>query len=205
MSFYHSALADELDLGLDPVEAFAFGRVQALACDLALWQVLPPAFEVCDVIYGEPPFQVHEAQLFRERAGAIALDRFRDDAWGFLQPIRCVIRQGGPVVLIGGLPLQTQMPAPDSALVPIRLERSGKRGQGVRARALGWNIDLPLCKTTGELIAHLIERFKCVGDPFCGYGRTGELFARSGRSAVLSDINPRCIAYIAQRAEGWQL
>lgn len=58
-------------------------------------------------------------------------------------------------------------------------------------------------RNTWEFLQALAERYGTAGDPCCGYGRTARVFLRNGKRAVVSDMNPLCIGYIAEHAAGW--
>lgn len=195
---YNSALANDPALdNLEPVSHVVAGRIRAFQHDLSSLRRLPTPYKACGVIYGEPPFDKPGERAFRERAGAEA-----DSGFGFVKALRSV---SGPMVLLGGAPLAAAMPPPDD-LMKIRVDGSGKRGQGVQMRAFAWGLKLPpphQVSHSTHLIDWLARRYGCIGDPFCGYGHTG-MIAVPHAEVVLSDINPRCIAYIAANALSWQ-
>jgi hypothetical protein len=193
---YNSALAAPPQLDTEPVDGVIVGRLRAFVCDLG--EQLPDAYDDADVIYGEPPFTVMEAQRFRLRAG-VQCDR--PVAW--LSALHQAVFLKRPVVLVAGAHLAAAMPEPDDVRT-IRFDGPGKHGQGVRARAFAWNAELPDVTLATRLIRVLAEQHATIGDPFCGFGRTGRIALAAGANVILSDVDPTCIAYIAAHAELWQ-
>lgn len=54
-----------------------------------------------------------------------------------------------------------------------------------------------------DILARLAQRWHVIGDPFCGYGSSGLVFARAKKRFILSDLDPSCIGYIAMVGETW--
>lgn len=81
---------------------------------------------------------------------------------------------------------------------PVQLNGSTAVAIGAGLPEPGENV-----REAEQLIRRLAARFKSIGDPCCGYGRAGRIFTEHGKPFVMTDINPRCIGYIAANAEGW--
>lgn len=99
-----------------------------------------------------------------------------------------------PIVLILGKHIIKKMPSPQSIL-EINLHN-------YKTNVLSWHIDLNKYKnkfkTNYDLINLLAKDYECVWDFNCGYGNTGKIFLENGKKCLLSDINPKCITFIAE-------
>jgi hypothetical protein len=205
---YHSVLADDVASQSAPrINRVQAGPIHAFAHDLASRPKLPEEYDECDVIYCEPPWSPDEADTFRHRADQpVNTVSNLMQRWAFLEPIRDAILSDRNVVVVAGVKVERQLPEATWSQ-RIRFEGPGKNAQGIVAYAMYWGVRMPLAfpRSTTELIRWLYEDcgYRKLGDPFCGYGRSGALWGRMGGSVVLSDINPRCIGHIALRAAQW--
>lgn len=103
-----------------------------------------------------------------------------------------------PVYLVTGKHALAYLPEP-ATTVPMMLNQDDAIAICYRA---GGEVD-GRYRNTWEFLAELAGRYEVAGDPCCGYGRTARVFLRAGRQAVVSDMNPLCIGYIAERAHEW--
>jgi len=62
---------------------------------------------------------------------------------------------------------------------------------------------IPVIKTTIELMEYLFEVCDIGGDPCCGYGLLGRFAIKNNKKAILSDIDGKCIGYIAAKEAEW--
>lgn len=190
---HHSALP-----ALPPVDRFTLGRSVALVHDLAAaGGELPPEYGACDVIYTEMAWRPGYA-TFLKRAGA-AESSFKS----YMGALAAMAeRMTVPVYIVTGRSLERYFPVPDqrlSALFPDALHKGGRCVVLVyRDEFTGPE------RITLDICGALPDRFRCVGDPCCGYGNSGRVFAERGGDFVLSDFNPRCIAHVAASAPGWR-
>lgn len=197
---YMSALAEDRPAS-EPREEVRGDRVVALVHDLAR-SPLPEEFDRCDLIYAEPPWSRDHLARFFERAGATGSEREWPLVLEALAQIAATARRGRQVIFASGAEVERAIPPLESR--PIRLEGPGKRRQGVKARLLIYGPDeVPEAERTTELLQKLARHYEVVGDPCCGYGNTGKVFVRAGGRAVLSDVNPYCIGYIADTMHTW--
>lgn len=196
---YHSSLTT-------PVETKPRQRVQlgdSLAFVADLGKGLPKEFAACDILYAEVAWE-RTYNRFVERAGRGCTYE------EYLRSIAAVASEAAqPCVLVCGKRALRGLPEPIDA-VPVNLNTGGRfiaeavvvsyrcKVPDVRERHRNWtNMD------TENLLHALTEKHNRIGDPCCGYGNTGRVFAEHGRQFVLSDINPMCIGYIAEHAKTW--
>jgi hypothetical protein len=190
-SDYHSALAPDVDS--PPLDGFQGSAGYAFTYDLTTPGPLPEVYDRCDVFYTDLPWRDGYAK-FNERAGI-------NDAPGYREFLAAVSRHvealTAPVVLVTGKHAAPHLP-------PGRWEHPVKLNGG-DAVAYGWRLPYPpvATETTRNILAWLARDYGCVGDFCCGYGRAGRVFTEAGRQFVMSDINARCIGYIAEHETDW--
>lgn len=188
---YHSALAKA-----KPIRSKAsnFCRVNsgiAFVHDMANgW---PNTMDKADVIYSDLPW-MHGYIPFYERAGKRIKIAYPD----FITRVGVMISKlKVPIIMVTGRHAIKYLKP--SEYLPIKLN-------GDQANACLWNITparLNYPKTELEILNQLARLYKCIGDPFCGYGRSGRIFAQAGRVFIMSDINPKCIGYISEKGNEW--
>jgi hypothetical protein len=188
MSDYHTALAGQHQRwpALDRFECAA-----GVAFRHDLTQGLPVEFDQADVLYADLPWR-QGWDTFAQRAGTAQRGGYNAAMRGIGGLLRACNK---PAVMVTGKHAQAAL-APDS-VAPVRLN-------GGDAVACLWGVPPWRHRLdASDLLADLAGQYRCVGDPCCGYGRAGRLFAQRGRRFVLSDLNPECIGYIAAHAAGW--
>lgn len=175
-----------------PIDGFAGPAGLAFAYDLTHPEPLPAAYAQCDVFYSDPPWR-SGYERFNRRAG-VAGPTYRD----FMAALaRHVDALGAPVVLVTGKHAAKLLPAADWT-VPIQLNEHAAVGYGYRMpQPPGMVTTAPL------LLGHLASRYSCIGDFCCGCGNAGRMFAAAGKRFVMSDVNRRCIGYIAEHVFDW--
>lgn len=192
-SDYHSAHRPAQDSpALDRWEG---DRCLAFVHDLMAAPTLPSEFDACDVLTAEIPWQ-RGFETFNERAGVDDDRTYRT----FLQRVSEIVDSTTvPVYLITGRHALRRLPEPDTM--------TGTKLNEWDALILGYRpapeIGAAHYGVAQEMLHALAQGYGCAGDFCAGYGRTGRFFLRSGKCAVLSDFNPRCIGYIAEHALGW--
>lgn len=190
---YHSAHRPVQDA--PPMQRWEGADCLAFVHDLMSMPGLPAQFDACDVLTAEIPWQRGFA-TFNERAGVEDERTYH----GFLGRVsEIVVAATVPVYLITGRHALPRLPAPDT-ITDTRLNEWD-------AVILGYRPDPAIGGTTfgvvQEMLHRLSQRYDVAGDFCCGYGRTGRIFLRSGKRAVLSDFNASCVGYIAEHAPGW--
>ena len=182
-----------------PVEAPAVDRWEGAGCtafvhDIVTAPSLPAEYTGCDVLVTDLPWQ-KGYETFNERAG-ITDDRTYAD---FMAAVSTIVEATTvPLYLVTGRHALPKLPKPDVEL-PMRLNEDDAFAFGYRPgdEADGRHGVAP------EFLHALAQRYDRAGDFCAGYGRTARFFLRSGKRAVVSDFNPRCIGYISLHATSW--
>lgn len=141
-----------------------------------------------DLIYSEPSW-IDGYEKFIERSEMNSKYNFDD----YLYSIANIIKNTDlPIVLIIGKSFISKLPDFNSK-IPIKLH-------GYKTFMYGWLIDLKDFEANSnyEVIKKLSEKYNKVWDFCCGYGNTGRIFKENGKSFVMSDINEKCITYVAK-------
>lgn len=183
----------------DVVEAAPMGRWEGAGCvafvhDLMASPVLPVEFALCDVFVTDLPWRIG-FDTFNQRAG-VADGRTYAAFMARISEIVAV--QPAPMYLVTGRHALPLLPDPD-VILPMMLNEDAAVAIGYRpGPEAGGRFGV-----AAEFLYALAQQYDRVGDFCCGYGSAGRFFLRSGKQAVLSDVNPRCIGYIAANAETW--
>jgi len=148
---------------------------------------LPDEYAACDVFYADLPWPAGFAE-FERRAG-LAPGRSYGEFMAAVARIIRTIRK--PVLLAAGKQALRHLASPAAVL------SSKLNGAACVVIMFHANIQ-PACSDTVALLGWLAERYGCIGDFCCGYGRAGRIFAERGKRFVMSDYNPECIGYIGE-------
>lgn len=181
---YHTALKVKGDIQKDltPVHRFEIGGNIAFTHNLT--DGVPDEYKLCDVLYTETSWKDGQ-NTFNERAGVVS--EWED----YMKALGAMITElGVPACVVTGkrgLRLLPPLPSPECA--PTIMLNGAK----AYLACYGENPNQPTAKAT---IQWLAQRYSTVGDPSCGYGRTGSIFMIAGKQYVMSDYNGKCIAYI---------
>lgn len=150
---------------------------------------LPDEFRRCDVFYTDPPWQSGYDE-FASRAGVLAPSYPE-----FMAALVAAIPQGIPAVIVSGKHAARYIPNSYQPF-PTRLNEHD-------AVAYAQHVQLTGLRTAEAIGRHLAVTYNCVGDPCCGYGNAARWFVQAGKRFVASDVNPKCIGYIAEHEKGW--
>jgi hypothetical protein len=192
---YHTALLSGHVEDVEPRDHWAEGGDEAFVHDL-LSGPLPKPYRRCDLLYAEVPWP-HGFDRFEERAGVEEAQRTWVDLMSAF--IEGALNLNAPLVFVTNRAHHLELPQPNRK-VPGRLN-------GAHAMLWCYDIEVPGGNVNGsdlQLLDWLARRHECIGDPMCGYGRAGRVFSRRGKHFVMSDYNPNCIGYIAERAASWR-
>ena len=176
-----------------PVKSTKARRVEAngsVAFTHDITRGLPDEYFDCDVIYSELPWRNGMA-TYNKRAG-------KSTAYAdFLKAMVAVVEEGRRTVYVTGAHALPSLPDADLIAYPRLNEwEAVALFYNFAPRSASWD-------TATEIILDLAKKYRRVGDPCCGYGRTLRLFAAAGRTFVGSDYNAQCIGYIGQHIEEW--
>jgi hypothetical protein len=186
---YHSALRE------DAVQAPRVYRWERKGCQAFVHDIsigLPMEMHACDVLYVDLPW-LDGYDEFNRRAGkglVIPYEKWLYRLSGTLS------LSGKPWVASGGA----------AALRGLGAEWVTRfQLNGSTAVLMGAGLSPVVERDQFAVLAHLAKRFACVGDFCAGYGRTARAFLHYGKKFVVSDMNPRCIGYIAENAPRWEV
>lgn len=155
---------------------------------------LPEEYATCDLLYAELPWR-SGYERYQARADT-ASSTWHD----FMAGVRQILAGWRkPAVIVAGVHARSRMPAPTQVL-PVTLLVAGRQAAGAHVYNAGLTRDWT---DTEDLVSYLAARFGRVGDFCAGYGRTARAFTRAGGTFVASDINPRCVGYIAEHHPEW--
>lgn len=189
---YHGAHHPTVDS--PPVRRWEGERCVAFVHDVMAGPALPDEYGPCDVYVTDLPWRVG-FDTFNERAG---IDDGRTYPAFMRRVAEIVEALTVPTWLVTGRHALPALPAPDVVLPTVLNED--------KAVAVGFRPGPEAGGRFGvaqELLHALASNYDVVGDFCCGYGRAGRFFLRAGKRAVLSDVNPSCVGYIAAHAPGW--
>lgn len=191
---YHGGHRRPLD-GVTPRrERFDMPGLTAFVHDLLTDGPLPADYEPAEVLVTDLPWRIG-FDTFNQRAG---IGDGRTYGEYMTAVAEFVERSSVPVYLVTGKHALAYLPAP-ATTVPMMLNQDEAIAICYRP---GAEVDGQY-RNTWEFLAELSDRYDTAGDPCCGYGRTARVFLRAGRQAVVSDMNPLCIGYIADHAAEW--
>lgn len=151
---------------------------------------LPAEYDSCDVFYMDPPWR-NGFQTFNERADIVDGRAYEE----FTTALIAALPADVPTVIVTGKHARPFYPD-EMDLTPVRLNEHD-------AIAYTRHVTLPAVATTDDVLSHLARTYQHVGDPCCGYGNTARAFMAAGKRYTVSDINPRCIGYIASNSALW--
>lgn len=179
---YHSALKPEIDL-LPPLDYFQNGKDLVFQHDVT--NGIPVIYSVCDVIYSEPAWK-DGYEKFVNRSNLPSGNYLLY----ILQLNHFIENTAKPVYLVLGSHVLKEFKKPNW-IVPIKLH-------GYATNLCIWNDVKLVAKTNYEAIELLSRKYNKVGDFNAGYGNTARIFNENGKNFVCSDLNPKCVYYIAK-------
>ena len=183
---YHSAHYPEQNI--DTRDGYVSPNGIALVHDVTSGP-LPSEYRRCDVFYTDPPWK-SGYDVFASRVGVL-VPTYHD----FMEALIAAIPKDAPAVLVTGRHAAMHF-GPEFRPFPVRLNEHD-------AVAYSRGIDASGMTKADEVGDYLAGTYECVGDPCCGYGNAARWFVQAGKRYVVSDINPRCIGYIAAHERGW--
>lgn len=183
MTDYNTALGEPPGLTYPAVPRFEGKHGVAFEYDLTFG--IPAEMERnADVLYSDLPWRDGYIR-FADRAGKQQLQPYKNFLGVVGRTIRIVRKPA--VIVTGKHALPYLMPDTYHACTL----------NGGAAIAAIWHRRLMSEETAEAIIERLAQEYDCIGDPCCGYGRAGRVFAQHGKRYVMSDIDPHCIGYIS--------
>ncbi|OGS40529.1 MAG: hypothetical protein A3K77_00865 [Euryarchaeota archaeon RBG_13_31_8] len=147
-------------------------------------------FKNADIIYIEPAWK-DGFEEFNKRAETKKKVSYND----YLIAIReTIIQLELPtIVIMGKYMLNVLSP---SSTIQTKIH-------GYQCLAGLWNINFEEeSKDNFSIINTLTLNYNCVLDFCCGCGNTGKIFKEHGKNFIMSDLNGRCVTYIATEIMG---
>lgn len=196
---YHSALKEPLPIGYE-LDAWSDFYNLVFRKDLREISIQSPDhisayFNKCDVFYTEPAW-ADGYEKFIERAGH-EHSSFEEYLHHLYRIVAEIQKDKKPLWMLMGSHALNYLPDPD------RIEKI--KLHGYTTNLLGWNDKHEYLFTDNyDFIRQLAERYIRVGDFNCGYGNTGRIFQEAGKKFIMSDINAKCIYYIAKTLMGYE-
>ncbi len=190
---YHSALHDELPVASE-LEHYKAGGSVVFRHDITTVRHTLYQCQQIDVIYSEPAWRDGYA-LFCVRAGEN--DNAEHNGYlDYLTAIHDTISQlKQPTYIVMGKHMFKHLQP--EATQPVLL-------YGYPALLGVWNAPLlPQVATNDDIIQHITETYSCALDFSCGYGNLARAMLANSKKFVCSDINGRCIYYIATTLMGY--
>lgn len=187
---YHSSLKKEKFTDYDITKDQKNGNyVFVWDINKELSQKLDLLYKKCDIFYSEPTW-TDGYNIFLKRANN-SNSNFNDYCNSLSN---FIINNNKEIILLTGKKMIRKLPKFNS-FIEIKVN-------GYSTVCYGWNIDLGIykdqCKNNFNLIYCLSKDYKFVGDFCCGYGNTGRIFKENGGNFVMSDINAKCVTYVAR-------
>ena len=152
--------------------------------------LIPKHYLDADVIYSDPSWK-DGYDIFKARAGA-GESTYKEYLMGIHRIIdKCKV----PTFLTMGKRMADFM-QPDF-LTPTKLNEN--------ACLLGiWNHPKINFTSARNVLDYIAKRFHVILDFSCGYGLTAKYALDNGRKFVCSDINPKCVYYVASTLMGYK-
>lgn len=180
---YHSALKPGLDIKRGIDEFHADGSV-VFAWDVTLGA--HPYFWMADALYTEPSWR-DGYEKFLSRAAQEGSSSFSE----YLAALKNVIATLKiPSYVVMGKHMVRALDPPQAASVRVH---------GYGALVGAWNVSVPHVEALDALVKFVCETHRTVLDPCCGYGSVAAVAERF----VCSDINRRCVYYVAKTYMGY--
>lgn len=190
---YHSALKGTRIEESQPLDRFEHNGSVAFVHDV--FNPLPKDFDACDCFYFEPPYPTG-AKKFDERVGVSG--RTYRQLVSHISEFICSTDK--PVVIAMSKTIIKQYPHPTQTLEVDFVHSKG----GQKTTLAVYNTYLGNPKTTDEALITLLKTYDCVGDLVCGYGHTAQVALSQNKKFVVSDYNPLCIGFIAERIKEYE-
>jgi hypothetical protein len=180
---YHSGLKDELILSTN-LNYYKHKSNVVFIHDID--NGLPKEYNICDVLYCDPPW-LSGYEKFMNRAGKKEISYKK-----YIYSLSKIIENNTkPLWLIIGKYTTKRLPK-YHRIHKIKLHNQ-------ESSLLGWNDSNNYSfKNNFDFLNELAKIYNCIGDFNCGYGNSGRIFKENGKNFVMSDINGKCVFYIAK-------
>lgn len=173
-------------------EYWANGSV-VFACDLT--KGMQPRFRRAEAIYSEPAWKDGYAK-FIERADADT-DPTYAGFLRYLHSIRMTVYElGVPAYIIMGKHMVKYLKPEHARSVMLH---------GYECLLGVYNTsEISEGRTNDDVLNWVADNYDCVLDFSCGYGNVAQAMSERGKHFICSDINPKCVYYVAREIMGYQ-
>ncbi len=179
---YHSALTPPLEISTE-LDFYEADGSLVFRHDISRGDHI--FFVGADVLYSEPSWRAGYSK-FIDRAGGPP-STFKEYLTGIGEVI-CKLKI--PSYIILGRHMITYLKPQDIA--PIKLNGSDSM-LGV------WNTSMISADKSGDVLRHVSSNYSKILDFCCGYGITAYYAKECGKKFICSDINRKCVAYVAEK------
>jgi len=169
---------------LEDVESYERDGSRIMFLNMIGRMRLPVEFAQCDVLYVEPSWR-SGVKEFGKRAGLPV------EFIPYIKSIiKCAVYAQIPTYIVSGKEGQKFFKGAGFSSIDILLN-------GGKSKLYMINHEVvPEGETSMDAIEWLAQRYSCVGDFSCGFGRSGRIFKEQGKRFVMSDINKKCLSAI---------
>lgn len=187
---YHSALKDGLAIA-GKLDSYETDGSIVFCHDISIG-MHPNYFKQADAIYSEPAWK-DGYMKFLDRAGA------KSGAADFQQYLsgmrRVILKLNKPAYIVLGRHMLRHL-HPDH-IIDIKLH-------GYKCLLGIWHTDPPVgLKTNNDAVSFMADRYQKVLDFSCGYGNVARAMKTRGKHFICSDINRKCVYYVATAVMGF--
>jgi hypothetical protein len=188
---YHSALKKELNIDN---ELYYRQKDDNIAFQHDITEGIPLIYNQCDVLYSEVSWS-HGYNIFAERAKVVSST--------YLEYINILIEmiktnKSQPIFLIVENKIKHLFTNAISDLTINQLKLHSYPTTLIISNYQNDFLENSSIITNYDLLYYLAQNFNKVGDFCCGYGNTAKIFKQYNKNFICSDINPKCIYYIAK-------
>lgn len=192
---YHSALKKQLIINNELTE---YSKAKSYVFQWDLTKGIPDIYKQCDLIYVEPSWS-QGYDIFQKRCND-SIDRSNYLDY-MIEISRYVNSALHPVYIILEKKIQYLFKQPSEKIL-VNLHN-------YKSDLLIFNDNLNIDNlnitnlTNYNIINILAEKYNLVGDFCCGYGNTAKVFREHNKNFICSDINAKCVYYIAKELMGY--
>ncbi len=189
---YHSALHAELDV---PGTLGEYSADESVVFAHDLTHGAHSHYRRAEAIYSEPAWKDGYAK-FIERADADT-DPTYAGFLRYLHSIKMIIYElGVPAYIIMGKHMVKYLKPAHTRSVMLH---------GYECLLGIYNTsEIPEGHTNDDVLDWVADNYDCVLDFSCGYGNVARAMSKRGKHFICSDINPKCIYYVAHKFMGCQ-
>lgn len=191
---YHSALTEEMS-DLRPLQHYANNGSLVFKHDVCDGWAF--AFGKADAIYAEPAWRpgFEKFMARADQAEQASFDQYMD---GILEIVE---RFNKPTFVVAGAHHRPFYRRFDPTYFPIVLHGASKCFLAVFNDVKTFRNKPPT--TNEEALQKIAKSFNVIADFSCGYGQTAAVALENGKRFICSDVNAKCVGYVAETFLGY--